>query len=120
MGSMGIAPSAQTQRACATRLPRLLHALSSCADVQHQGLRACLTSHESRAGHVSKCVWLMWDPFHSDHGKNVVTVFTIQVRRSVQARGSKGGGSVARGLSPGYSIRLPGRCNTTETRLTLE
>ncbi|CAM9790995.1 unnamed protein product [Ectocarpus fasciculatus] len=46
-----------------------------------KGLRACLTTHESRAGNISRCVRLLWDAFHSGHGKNVVTSFTVQARR---------------------------------------
>ncbi|CAM9995358.1 unnamed protein product [Ectocarpus sp. 12 AP-2014] len=46
-----------------------------------KGLRACLTTHESRAGNTSRCVRLLWDAFHPGHGKNVVTSFTVQARR---------------------------------------
>ncbi|CAM9283649.1 unnamed protein product, partial [Hapterophycus canaliculatus] len=50
------------------------------APVSPKGLRACLTTHESRAGNTSKCVRLLWDSFHPGHGKNVVTSFIVQVR----------------------------------------
>ncbi|CAN0420170.1 unnamed protein product, partial [Ectocarpus sp. 8 AP-2014] len=46
-----------------------------------KGLRACLTTHESRAGNISRCVRLLWDAFRPGHGKNVVTSFTVQARR---------------------------------------
>ncbi|CBJ31425.1 hypothetical protein Esi_0255_0016 [Ectocarpus siliculosus] len=46
-----------------------------------KGLRACLATHESRAGNTSRCVRLLWDAFHPGHGKNVITSFTVQARR---------------------------------------
>ncbi|CAB1111661.1 unnamed protein product [Ectocarpus sp. CCAP 1310/34] len=51
------------------------------APLSPKGLRACLTTHESRAGNISRCVRLFWDAFHPGHGINVVTSFTVQARR---------------------------------------